>query len=308
MRIQSKTITLLIVLSLISAATVTAEENWHQFKHDCRHSGNVQDRNVTTPIGLLGAVPLNDAAFTAPVVSDGQVYIIDGSGVVFCIDISTLEVLWKFDTGADKANCNNVSSPAVAGRYLHFGTMAGYYFVLDKNSGEVVKKILCVEPVFSSPVIANDRVYFATLGSKVYALEPDGKVCWIWDFVKESLDFDGDRWSGEEWCQHKGGRVTWRDQFCCSGNIVAYGKLLVVAAGSAICLEDKGGNASHIRCGCASSAEGSEGVCTIARDILKKSNIPLPSTRSYTVGLWKRLGGGTGAGKVGDLIVGLRSK
>ena len=181
MRIPKTTIILLTVLSLTMTVVATAEENWLQFKYDSRHSGNAPDRIVTTPLGLLGAVPLTDAIFTAPVVLDGRVYIIDGSGVIFCINTSSLEVLWKYDTGADKANCNNVSSPAIVGRYLHVGTMAGSYIVLDKHNGNLVKKFSCGEPIFSSPVVANDRVYFATLGTKVYALETDGEVRWIWD-------------------------------------------------------------------------------------------------------------------------------
>jgi len=63
--------------------------------------------------------------------------------------------------------------------------MAGSYYVLDAASGKVIKEIVCDEPVFSAPVVAKDRVYFATLGSRVYAIEPDGTVCWTWDFVKE---------------------------------------------------------------------------------------------------------------------------
>ncbi len=258
MRTPKTIILLLTVLSLTLAATATAVENWIQFKYDSEHAGNVPDRSVTTPLGLLGAIPLTDAVFTAPVVSEGHVYVVDGSGVVFCIDASTFEVLWKLNTGTDKYNSNNVSSPAITGRYLHFGTMAGYYFVLDKNSGQVVKKISCGEPVFSSPVVANGRVYFATLGSKVYAVEPDGNVCWIWDFVKETLGFDGDRWSGEAWCKYEGGRVTWRDQFCCSGNIVVHGKLLVIPTGSAICLEDKGSHAEFREMATVPSYAGSE--------------------------------------------------
>jgi outer membrane protein assembly factor BamB len=117
---SSKTvIALLTILTLTLTANATAAEDWLQFKYDSRHSGNAPDRNVTTPLSLLGAVPLTDAVFTAPVVSEERVYIIDGSGVVFCIATSTFDVLWKFDTGVDKTNCNNVSSPAIAGRYLH---------------------------------------------------------------------------------------------------------------------------------------------------------------------------------------------
>ena len=76
---------------------------------------------MASDLGLIGAVPLTDAVFTAPVVADGRVYAVDGSGVAFCIDASTLRVLWKSETAGDKANCNNVSSPAIVGRYLHFG-------------------------------------------------------------------------------------------------------------------------------------------------------------------------------------------
>jgi len=265
MRIPKTIITLLTVLSLTLAAT--AEENWLQFKYDSRHSGNVPDRSVTTPLGLIGSVPLTDAVFTAPVVTDGRVYVVDGSGVVFCIDASTFKVLWKFDTGADKTNCNNISSPAIAGRYLHFGTMGGYYFVLDKNSGNVVRKISCGEPVFSTPVVSDGRVYFATLGSRIYALEPDGTVCWTWDFVKETLGFDGDRWSGEEWCRHKAGRATWRDQFCCSTDIAVHGRMLVVPAGSAICLEDMGSRAELREMADVPSYAGSEKPATFGLTI-----------------------------------------
>ena len=236
----------LVVFLLARAVQGIAAEDWRQFKCDSQHSGNASDRTVTTPLGLVGAVALTDAVLTAPVVANGRVYVVDGSGVVFCIDASTLGVHWKVATAENKANCNNVSSPTIAGRYLHVGTMAGDYCVLDTSNGTVVKRINCGEPILSAPVATNGRVYFATLGSRIYALEPDGTVCWTWDFVKEILKFDGDRWSGQEWCMQKGGRVTWRDQFCCSSDIVADGNLLVIpAGGSAVCLEDKGRRAEH---------------------------------------------------------------
>ncbi|MHC4174438.1 MAG: outer membrane protein assembly factor BamB family protein [Planctomycetota bacterium] len=225
-------ISLSIVLFLMVTTSAAVAEDWLQFKYDCRHSGNVPDRSVTTPLGLVG-------------VADGRVYVVDGSGVAFCIDAATLRVEWKFKSRGGKANCSNVSSPAIAGRYLHFGTTAGSYYVLNAASGTVVKEIACGEPIFSTPVVANDRVYFVTLGSKVYALEADGTVCWLWDYVKEIMDFTGDRWSGEDWCKQKEGkRVTWRDQFFCLQDLAMYrGMLVVPAGGSTICLEDLGSSA-----------------------------------------------------------------
>ena len=152
-----------------------------------------------------------------------------------------MELIWKYKSPGGAANCSNISSPAIVGRYLHFGAMTGHYYVLDKVNGSVIKEIICGEPIFSAPAVSNGRVYFATLGSKVYALEPDGTVCWTWDFVKETMGFQGDRWSGADWLKHKNGRVTWQDQFCCVRNLAVYQKTLVLpAGGSLVWLEDSG--------------------------------------------------------------------
>lgn len=229
------------VVCATAAANAHAGEDWRQFKYDARHSGNVPDRRLATPLKLVAAIPLTDAVFTAPVVADGRVYVVDGSGVAFCIDATTRNVLWKTSTRGGPANCNNVSSPAVVGDYLHFGTTAGTYYVLDRRDGGVVKAIDCDGPVFSTPVVGSGRVYFATLGAQIYALEPDGRTCWQWDFVKEVIGFSGDRWSGADWHKHKQGRVTWRDHFYCSRNISLFGKTLVIPAGGrTVFLEDAG--------------------------------------------------------------------
>ncbi len=269
-RLNQIKIVLLLTLAPASA-TVFAAEKWEQFKYDCRHSGNVPDRTVTVPLGLVGAVPLTDSVLTAPVVAEGRIYVIDASGVAFCIDTKTLKVLWQTPTRGGKVNCNNVSSPAIIGRYLHFGTMAGSYYVLDANTGTIVKEIRCGEPIFSTPVINNGRVYFATLGSQVYALELDGTICWKWDFFKEIMGFTGftgNRWSGEDWCAYKKGRVTWRDQFCCSRNIAAYANMLFVpAGGSVVCLVDVGSKALLQGMGEVPAYAGSENPATFGISI-----------------------------------------
>lgn len=216
----------LAAIGLLFAASAggAAAEDWPQWKFDSGHSGNVPQRRVATPLGLLGAVPLSDAVLTAPAVAGGRVVAVDASGTAFSFDAATLRPLWKHVPEGGPANCNNVSSPAIAGGYVHYGTTAGYYYVLDAATGRLVRKIDCGEPIFSAPVVHAGRVYFATLGSRVYALTPAGKTCWTWNFVRRVLDFRGDRWSGGDWLRHKQGRVTWRDQFCCPIDIAAYGR------------------------------------------------------------------------------------
>jgi outer membrane protein assembly factor BamB len=231
------------VYHLLSTSSLAADA-WPQLKFDAQRSGNVPQRSVSVPLGLIGAAPLSDAIFTAPVVAGGKVYAIDGSGVVWALDASTLRVVWRYDTAGDKANCNNVSAPAIAGRYLHVATMAGRYYVFDAANGAVVKTIDCGEPVFSAPAVGQDRVYFATLGSRVYSLRPDGAVVWTWDFVKERLGFAGDRWSGLDWKKAKG-QATWREQFCCTRDIALDGRTIVLpAGGTVVWLEDAGEKAA----------------------------------------------------------------
>lgn len=226
---------------LLICSTVTAED-WPQFQFDPGHSGNASDRVIDRDgLGLLGALPLSDAIFTSPVVAEGKIYVVDGSGAAFCIDAETLEVDWKFQSKGGAQNCNNVSSPAVIDDFLHFGTSIGIYYVLDRKTGKVVKEIDCGDPVFSAVVAANDRVYFATLGSRVFALQPNGDTIWSWDFVKEVIGFEGDRWKGSDWVAFRGDRVTWRDHFVCSRDICVSGKNVILPAGGrTVFLEDTG--------------------------------------------------------------------
>ncbi len=85
-----------VIVALFAVALLSfpvagaAEEAWLQLKCDSGHCGNVPDRSVAPSLGLIGAVPLTDAVFTAPVVADGCVYVVDAAGVAFCLDAATL--------------------------------------------------------------------------------------------------------------------------------------------------------------------------------------------------------------------------
>lgn len=228
-------------------SVVTASETWTQFQGDALRSGNAPNVALQTPIGLVAAVPLTDGIYASPVVSDETVYVIDGSGVVFAIDAATHQVKWQFATRGGPGNCNNVASPAVVGRFLHVGTMAGYYYVLDRATGAVVKEIDCREPIFSAPAVGADRVYFATLGARVYAVESAGEVAWTWDFVEEVVGFKGNRWKGEDWLAFRGDRVTWRDHFVCSRDICLVDKTVVMPAGGRTVFVEDAGEAPRLR-------------------------------------------------------------
>ncbi|MAI35385.1 MAG: hypothetical protein CMM07_27420 [Rhodopirellula sp.] len=219
--------------------------DWPQLLGNGLRSGDAAGFAVDETLGLLGSVPMSDAILASPVVSGDHVYVLDGSGLLACIDIATRRKQWQFKTEGGKGNCNNVASPCVIDGYVHIGTMAGFYYVLDCSDGKLVRRVDCGEPIFAAPVAGNGRVYFATLGARLYCLQPDGTANWKWDFVREVIGFDGDRWKGDEWLAFRGDRVTWRDHFVCSREICLVGKTVVMPAGGrTVFIVDGGATAS----------------------------------------------------------------
>jgi len=238
---------LVSTLALILATESASGADWPQLQGDAGRSGNAPHAALQMPLGLAGAVALTDGIYAAPVVAGGKVFVIDGSGQVMAFETSSLAPVWTFATRGGPGNCNHVAAPVAIGKYLHVGTTAGYYYVLEQATGAVVREIDCREPIMSSPAAGDDRVYFATLGAQVYAVEPDGAVAWRWDFVKEVVKFNGDRWSGVDWLKERPDRVNWKDHFVCSRDLCLVGKTVVLPAGGRTVFLEDAGPCPHLR-------------------------------------------------------------
>jgi outer membrane protein assembly factor BamB len=297
--------TLLFSLLVLSAIPALAED-WPQFQGNARHSGNAADRTIAADkLGLQRAVELSDGIYTSPVVADGKVYVVDGAGVAWCLDAASLDVVWKFASKGGAQNCNNVSSPVIAGGYLHFGTTSGFYYVLNRATGAVVAEIDCHEPVFSTPVASKDRVYFATLGSRVYAVKHDGGVVWQWDFVKEVIGFKGNRWSGEDWVAFRGDRVTWKDHFVCSRDICLVDRTVVVPAGGRTLFIEDTGDAPKLRAtGVIPNVAGNEFPATFGQSADDAGNVYVQWHRRDNAGRVDIMRMEGPALKVGDFVPG----
>ena len=198
-----------ILLPVFLLLSNLALADWPQLQGNALRSGDVPDVTLKVNLGLEAAVPLTDAIQAAPVVKQGVVYVVDGSGVVHAVDIASARVQWRFRTAGGAGNCNNVAAPAVVGQFLHVGTTAGFYYVLERSTGKVINRLDLGEPIFSAPAVGNGRVYVATLGARVFALSAKGEVQWEWDFVREVVGFKGNRWLGADWVKFRGDRVTW---------------------------------------------------------------------------------------------------
>ena len=233
-------------VTLLLLATSTSAE-WTQLQGNAQRSGNAPAEVIADDIGLIAAIPTTDAIFAAPVIADGRIFVVDGSGVVFAIDAATHQVIWKHATRGGKGNCNNVAAPAVAGDFVHVATTAGYYYVFEAATGSIVSEIDCREPIFSAPAVGERRVYFATLGARIYAVEPDGTQVWNWDFVREVVGFTGDRWLGADWVRFRGDRVNWKDHFVCSRDISLVGDTIVMPAGGRTVFVQDAGDRPRLR-------------------------------------------------------------
>jgi outer membrane protein assembly factor BamB len=244
---RHKTAIFFAAIYLLCTASTRAADRWPQLQGNSQRSGDASDVVLPDSMGLLAAVPMTDGIFASPIVGDGRAFVVDGSGLVQAIDAKTLKPLWRFKTRGGAGNCNNVAAPALIGKYVHVATMAGFYYVLDAATGDVVQRIDCGEPIFASPVVGEDRVYFATLGAQLYAVKPNGDSIWKWDFVEEVVGFEGDRWKGEDWLAFRGDRVTWRDHFVCSRDICLVDKTVVMPAGGRTIFIDDDGDKPKLR-------------------------------------------------------------
>ncbi|MGN6136656.1 MAG: outer membrane protein assembly factor BamB family protein, partial [Aureliella sp.] len=123
-------------------------------------------------------------------------------------------------------------------------------------------------------VAGKDRVYFATIGAQVYAVEPAGEVAWTWDFVKEVIGFEGNRWKGEDWLKLRPDRVTWRDHFVCSRELCLLDKTLVVPAGGrTVFLRDAGKTAELRVAGEIPAYDGKEFPATFGQSADADGNV-----------------------------------
>ncbi|MBG87407.1 MAG: hypothetical protein CMO80_10960 [Verrucomicrobiales bacterium] len=259
---------------VLGISVICASAEWNQLQGNAQRSGNAPDAVLPEKLGLVGFIPATDAILASPVVSEGRIYFVDGSGVVFCVDAENHKVVWRKATKGGKGNCNNIAAPAVAGKFLHVGTTAGVYYVFDKSNGKVVNEIDCKEPIFSAPAVGKGRVYFATLGAQVYALKPNGQQVWKWDFVTEVVGFTGNRWLGADWVKFRGDRVNWKDHFVCSRDISLIGKTVVMPAGGrTVFVEDAGNEPKLRKVGEIPSYRGREYPATFGQSADKEGNV-----------------------------------
>ncbi|MGB1925876.1 MAG: PQQ-binding-like beta-propeller repeat protein, partial [Rubripirellula sp.] len=263
-----------IVLSLLLQVSFIYCGDWPQRLGNALRSGDASRESLESNFRIVTALPLSDAVMASPVISDNLLIAVDAAGVVHAFDTNRFVKKWTHATHQGAGNCNNVSSPVLVDGYVHVGTMSGKYVVLDQSTGELIREIDCGEPIFASPVVDSNRVYFTTLGAVTRAVSPRGDLIWSWDFVEEVIGFRGNRWSGADWLSFRGDRVTWRDHFVCSRDICMTDRTLAIPAGGrTVFLRDAGEKAELIEVGTIPSYAGTEYPATFGQSMDRDGNV-----------------------------------
>ncbi|MDO8514306.1 MAG: PQQ-binding-like beta-propeller repeat protein [bacterium] len=98
------------------------------------------------------------------------------SGTVYAFNAKSGEPLWTFQTdGAVRAG---FAFDETYG-YVCFGSEDKYTYVLNTKNGTLVYKVETLEPIYSTPLVANGRLYFGVLDKRVLCVDlTTGSVLW----------------------------------------------------------------------------------------------------------------------------------
>lgn len=169
-----------------------------------------------------------------PIVVDGVIYTSGAWSRVFAHNARTGELLWSYDPEVAKewlvrACCGPVNrGVAVWGNNIYIGTLDGYLLALDRQTGELVWKVLTIDQqkdysITGAPRVVKGNVLIgnggAEYGVRGYVSAYDaatGKLSWRFytvpgnpaeGFESPILEKAAETWKGEWWALGGGGTV-----------------------------------------------------------------------------------------------------
>jgi outer membrane protein assembly factor BamB len=127
---------------------------------------------------------------SSPGVANGLVYFGSYDGNLYAVDLATGKERWHFATGGERRFAGKhlhgaapdnetmpdpfdvyLSSPAIAGAVVYFGSGDGNVYDVDATSGQLKWKFATGDVVHASPAIADGTVFIGSWDSYFYALD-----------------------------------------------------------------------------------------------------------------------------------------
>ncbi|MBN1322953.1 MAG: PQQ-binding-like beta-propeller repeat protein [Methanotrichaceae archaeon] len=153
--------------------------------------------------------------YTSPAGDDGKAYFAGGDPALYCVNISSFDLIWKHSTDAPitstpavwngkayfatrenlyavdagsgeglwrKSLKGTISSPALSCDRVYIGTGDDSLDCYNASDGSLIWRAEVESSVKSSPLVVGDMVYFGTHNGLVYALDAsDGREIWTYD-------------------------------------------------------------------------------------------------------------------------------
>ena len=195
-------------------------------------SKNIQDLGID----WYFTTDTNRGHEASPIVVDGVMFLTSAWSVVYALDATNGEMLWKYDPLVPKewgynACCDVVNrGVAVSKGKVVFGTIDGRLIALDAKSGSVLWESLTIDEsrpytITGAPRIVKDKVIIgnggAELGVRGYVSAYDldlGNMIWRFytvpgdpshDFENPILEEAVKTWKGGKWWEVGGGGTVW---------------------------------------------------------------------------------------------------
>lgn len=134
---------------------------------------NIADGSTKWERETVGAIS------SMPVVFGDKVYIGDYDRQFYAFDITTGEIVWQFPSdGKNPDNPKNWfwATPVIVNGIIYAPCLDGNVYMLDADTGNLIKKIVLGDSISSSPVVMGDSIVVATTDlykktGKVYIID-----------------------------------------------------------------------------------------------------------------------------------------
>ncbi len=130
---------------------------------------------------LIWQFVTGDFVYASPAIHDGKVFVHSLDGFLYALplidpngdgNITSDEVIWKFETQDSGGGIEGGSSPAVAdGKIVvgsRLGFTEGYVYVIDEEEGDLVWRSPKLPGTFSSPTIVDGRIFIGAADGAMY--------------------------------------------------------------------------------------------------------------------------------------------
>lgn len=135
---------------------------------------------------------------SSPAIANGLVYFLSYDGNFYAVDEASGKVKWKYATGGERRFAAKhlhgmepaaetmpdpfdfyLSSPAIAGGLVYFGSSDSNVYALDAGSGTLQWKFRTGDVVHSSPAVTDGTLFIGSWDTYLYALDAaNGKEKW----------------------------------------------------------------------------------------------------------------------------------